>query len=84
MEYGVAQMFPISVPIFNVIEDTDELKTYAASRTFFDGGQTSGELDNGRQSKNLRVLNDYPKINQVILKYFSMFCKEYLNMNVTL
>ena len=25
MEYGVAQMFPISVPIFNVIEDTDEL-----------------------------------------------------------
>ena len=76
MEYGVAQMFPISVPIFNVIEDTDELKTYAASRTFFDGGQTSGELDNGRQSKNLRVLNDYPKINQVILKYFSVFCKE--------
>ena len=27
MEYGVAQMFPISVPIFNVVEDTDELKT---------------------------------------------------------
>ena len=57
MEYGVAQMFPISVPIFNVVEDTDELKTYAASRTFFNGGQTSGELDNGHQSKNLRVLN---------------------------
>ena len=70
-KFELIQLFPVCVPIIHVDENTDELKTY-------DGEFQTITYSTCSQSKDLRVLERYPKTKKILLDYFRKFSNEVL------
>ena len=73
-KFELIQLFPVCVPIIHVDENTDELKTY-------DGEFQTITYSTCSQSKDLRVLERYPKTKKILLDYFRKFSNEVLEYN---
>ena len=73
-KFELIQLFPVCVPIIHVDENTDELKTY-------DGEFQTITYSSCSQSKDLRVLERYPKTKKILLDYFRKFSNEVLEYN---
>ena len=70
-KFELIQLFPVCVPVIRVDENTDELKTY-------DGAFERISNASSSQSKDLRVLERYPKTKKILLDYFRKFSNEVL------
>ena len=70
-KFQLVQLFPISVPIIRVDENTDELKSY-------DGAFDNISNASSSQSVDLRILEKYPKTKKILLDYFRKFSNEVL------
>ena len=70
-KFELVQLFPISVPVIRVDENTDELKSY-------DGAFDTISNASSSQSVDLRILEKYPKTKKILLDYFRKFSNEVL------